>query len=669
MRAIRWRHAAAGALILAAAIVGPQTGLAQETTVANNLSIPTIFVPSVGVGSMACTAADDTVLPDPAQVSSTYPGYWVQGEATWQADCDVAADNTMTATAAWGDNLAGSASLKVGSPARVELALLADPTAYSMTGFTVVKLQPELEDRDSAYGTADGSGVTPFSEVGVWDAGVTLNITGPATESVAFTAELNATGRVVYGYNWRPAVAGTYTLTATVPTVEVTGTDLGTFAAHTATIAVVVADSSGGGGGGGGGGESNTAPVAVDDSFTVTSNTTSNSLAVLANDTDADGDALTVAGIGSLQGTATIASDAKSIVYTPKSGFVGTESFTYTVSDGALTDIGNVTVTVAAASGGGTTPPPSDGGGTTPPATGGTTPPATGGGVAVPVPGQGGAGSTIDATLDPATDATLVDGEQTLVATSADGHVKISIPIKGLKSQGSIHVLTTSVDLETALAHPLHHPVQGLLSIGGTTYDIQVLDSSGTAVTSFDEDIAISVQIDPASSNLDRVQVLRWDETAGWVKVPTTVADDGTVTFTTNHLSLYALFELPATARVLGGGLNYLTFTGADGTTPQQFAAQFQNQLETMFRFNAETQMLESYIPGAPAVVQTLTQLRSRDVVIVRLRDGAQIQYEATDVVPPASGLRQQTLRAGLNAIGVTANRAMGPARAVPAAG
>ncbi len=153
------------------------------------------------------------------------------------------------------------------------------------------------------------------------------------------------------------------------PRFEIAGTDLGTFAAHSASITVVVGDTSGGGGGGGGGGRNN-APVAVDDVFTVTQDTTSNSLAVLANDSDADGNALSVSGIGtanvssttlsssvvakvlavssSAQGIATVGADGKSVLYTPATGFTGVDSFTYTISDGAGgSDTANVTVNVS----------------------------------------------------------------------------------------------------------------------------------------------------------------------------------------------------------------------------------------------------------------------------------------------------------------------------------
>jgi hypothetical protein len=73
-------------------------------------------------------------------------------------------------------------------------------------------------------------------------------------------------------------------------------------------------------------------PVAVDD----TANTASGApvtIAVLNNDSDPDGDPLTITAVGApLSGTAVIAGNA--IVYTPAAGIAGIDRFSYTISDG-----------------------------------------------------------------------------------------------------------------------------------------------------------------------------------------------------------------------------------------------------------------------------------------------------------------------------------------------
>lgn len=66
---------------------------------------------------------------------------------------------------------------------------------------------------------------------------------------------------------------------------------------------------------------------------------------LLANDSDADGEALTVTAVGTpTTGTATL--DAGTVTYTPPTDFHGTTSFTYTVTDGSEPATGAVTVEV-----------------------------------------------------------------------------------------------------------------------------------------------------------------------------------------------------------------------------------------------------------------------------------------------------------------------------------
>ena len=93
----------------------------------------------------------------------------------------------------------------------------------------------------------------------------------------------------------------------------------------------------------------NEAPTAVNDTAT-TDEDQSVRIDVLANDTDPDTEraALTVSVLRDpLDGTARVESD-RTITYTPNANFAGENSFTYSVSDGSLSDAGSVTVTVEA---------------------------------------------------------------------------------------------------------------------------------------------------------------------------------------------------------------------------------------------------------------------------------------------------------------------------------
>ena len=90
----------------------------------------------------------------------------------------------------------------------------------------------------------------------------------------------------------------------------------------------------------------NAAPNAVNDTAT-TSQDHAVTIAVLANDTDVEGDALSVASLTQpAHGTATLAGNA--VTYTPNANFSGTDQFTYKAQDasGATSSPATVTVTV-----------------------------------------------------------------------------------------------------------------------------------------------------------------------------------------------------------------------------------------------------------------------------------------------------------------------------------
>ena len=98
----------------------------------------------------------------------------------------------------------------------------------------------------------------------------------------------------------------------------------------------------------GAGEPTNRPPVAEADTAT-TSPGTPVIIAVLANDTDPDGNSLQVAAVvtAPAHGTAAVGADLQTVVYSPGPTRTGDDSFTYRVSDGAGgTDVGTVTVTV-----------------------------------------------------------------------------------------------------------------------------------------------------------------------------------------------------------------------------------------------------------------------------------------------------------------------------------
>ncbi len=90
-----------------------------------------------------------------------------------------------------------------------------------------------------------------------------------------------------------------------------------------------------------------TPPTAVADATTMAEDTVA-TIDVLANDTDADGDALAVTSVTAGGAGATVLNGDDTIDYTPDPEANGIDSFTYDVTDGAATVTATVTVTVTA---------------------------------------------------------------------------------------------------------------------------------------------------------------------------------------------------------------------------------------------------------------------------------------------------------------------------------
>ncbi|MEA2411271.1 MAG: large repetitive protein [Thermoleophilaceae bacterium] len=86
------------------------------------------------------------------------------------------------------------------------------------------------------------------------------------------------------------------------------------------------------------------APVAVDDSKTVAQDSAATTIDVLANDTDVDGGAKSVASATQpSHGTVAVAGDSSSVSYQPAAGYCGADSFTYTLNGGSSATV-SVTV-------------------------------------------------------------------------------------------------------------------------------------------------------------------------------------------------------------------------------------------------------------------------------------------------------------------------------------
>ena len=148
------------------------------------------------------------------------------------------------------------------------------------------------------------------------DASVTLSadmftIEGDTVDSIAITAGENYT---VEGLTLTPSTNFNGALT-----VAVTATRGGlTSAAFNANVTVNAV---------------NDIPVAVNDSLTVDQGADSTAVNVLDNDTDIDGDTLSITNVA-YSGSGTVSFTATSVSYAPAADFSGTESVSYEISDG-----------------------------------------------------------------------------------------------------------------------------------------------------------------------------------------------------------------------------------------------------------------------------------------------------------------------------------------------
>jgi hypothetical protein len=242
-----------------------------------------------------------TSVTDPANGSATINP---DGTVTYTPDASFTGTDTFEYTISDGNGGTDTATVTI----TVEDDAVSDPIAVddarSTDEGTPVTLDPRGNDSD------------PESDP--------LTVTS-VTTPINGTAVINPDGTVTYTPT--PGFAGTDTFDYTINDGN-GGTD-------TATVTITVGD------------DDNDAPVAVDDAVT-TEPGDPVTLDPRGNDSDPDGDPLTVTSVGTpTNGTAVINPDG-TVTYTPNPGFTGTDTIPYTIDDGnGGTDDGVITVTVA----------------------------------------------------------------------------------------------------------------------------------------------------------------------------------------------------------------------------------------------------------------------------------------------------------------------------------
>ncbi|MBF0368285.1 MAG: tandem-95 repeat protein [Magnetococcales bacterium] len=92
----------------------------------------------------------------------------------------------------------------------------------------------------------------------------------------------------------------------------------------------------------------NNSPTAVDDTATTEEERAITLSDLLDNDSDRDGDSLSISSVGQGSYGTVVDNGDNTVTYTPDSGFIGTDTFTYRISDGSASDTATVTITVTA---------------------------------------------------------------------------------------------------------------------------------------------------------------------------------------------------------------------------------------------------------------------------------------------------------------------------------
>jgi len=256
-------------------------------------------------------------------------------------------------------------------------------------------------------------------------------------------------------------------------------------------------------------GPPNTPPVAGDDSATTVEDTEV-AINVLENDTDPDGDPISIASLGT-PGNGTLVDNDGTVTYTPDDDFNGTDTFTYTISDGnGGTDTATVTVEVT----GTADDPIADAGGPYTVAVGGTVNLNASGSTDPDLP----YGDTLAYTWDFDNDGDFDDATgvaPTFDATGlSDGTVvPIAVEVTDLTNYTSRD--TTTVTVQATPSELIFDYLGGPKNIGDDKIVTTTIDISGTGVSIAD----LTVRLNLTHTNPS-------DLTA-WL-----IAPDGTTTFT-----------------------------------------------------------------------------------------------------------------------------------------
>ena len=154
----------------------------------------------------------------------------------------------------------------------------------------------------------------------------------------------------------------------------------------------------------------------------------------------------------------------------------------------------------------------------------------------------------IEESLSLTFDRFRLNGATVVQASTAEATplLTVTMPTAAVPGQSSITVQVTVGNGDAAR----FNPVTGTTFIGGTVYNIQILDAAGNPIESFSTPIELSFLL-PDDVDADSVAAYFWDkDAAAWTSEPANVVN-GRFVVSTSHLTTFALFEFSG-----GGGFN-----------------------------------------------------------------------------------------------------------------
>jgi VCBS repeat-containing protein len=304
------------------------------TTITRTITIVVAAVNDApAAGDIAVTTDEDNAVAVPTAPSSSDPDGTPPTLESWTQPANGVATCEPTAGAC-----TYTPALNFAGPTDTFTYTVVDADGSHGTGTVTVTVRPV----NDAPTPGSGSGTTPedtplFVNVAYVLANDTDPDPGDTFQAISFTQPANGTA-TCFG----PSPYALETICRYAPNANFVGTDSFTYivrdtagATAMATITVFVT-------------AVNDAPTVADEAVQVVEDTPT-PIPVLANDSDVEGDPLTIVQVGQPQfGTVDCGAlpSAGPCTYTPNSNSNAADSFTYVVTDGALTTVGTATITI-----------------------------------------------------------------------------------------------------------------------------------------------------------------------------------------------------------------------------------------------------------------------------------------------------------------------------------